>query len=438
MCVYPIVKFACCDTQFRPDEGLPIVKFCPRGHGDTIGEPFPGCPVRQAHECHDFFRLPVKCPDHKLQWLTRMDLNAECQATDRALGEAGVSEPLRRRYRDKMGRAFEMVVKCAQLMEAERLQAWKVKVFCTGAALELLGTAIVGSDAKPLDYAVLESLRERLVRHINAEAQQLKEDAIRRGGRSPEEAEHPGLGTEREWFRQSQSRTSASSPPRSPSPAADCRRVPALEGAPPPIGTAITTTPAPNLPLLDDMQQHTSREFLPGRPSQRFLTMAFSPPQAPFHQDPAPIFPFAVLPLSANRFPPGPPSFMPSRDVGPAFSLGGVSNGTCTDNLPVLPPFISQYPMPLPLSPERQFQMQQSAVTDGQFVDPVLGFSAGYMPRGGLGGDMYDMMSVGIGEDEASDDDLGHLARAEEGAFAFDGGVVERCLMSQAPAQMEE
>ncbi|KAK4121661.1 hypothetical protein N657DRAFT_692172 [Parathielavia appendiculata] len=177
MCLYPIVKFACCDAQYKPTEELPIVKFCPRGHPDTIRRPFPGCDVREPHECNDFFRLPIKCPRHKLEWLNAMDLNAECQETDARLGEAGVGEELRFRYRDKMARAFEMVIKCTERMEAERLQAWKVKVFCTGAALELLGTAIVGSDARPLDYSVLEGLRKRLIRHINEEAGQLMEAA---------------------------------------------------------------------------------------------------------------------------------------------------------------------------------------------------------------------------------------------------------------------
>jgi hypothetical protein len=185
MCLYPLIKFACCDAQYKPTtpDLQPIVKFCPRGHPDTIREPFPGCDVREPHECGGFFRLPIQCPRHKLEWLTAMDLNRECQATDAALAEAGVSEALRFRYRDKMGRAFEMVVKCAERMEAERLQAWKVKMFCAGAALELLGTAIVGSDAKPLDYGVLEGLRERLIRHINTEARQLMEEVGQEQGR---------------------------------------------------------------------------------------------------------------------------------------------------------------------------------------------------------------------------------------------------------------
>jgi hypothetical protein len=193
MCLYPLIKFACCDAQYKPTtpDLQPIVKFCPRGHPDTIRAPFPGCYVREPHECNDFFRLPIKCPRHKLEWLTAMDLNRECQAMDAQLAEAGVSERLRFRYRDKMGRAFEMVVKCAERMEAERLQAWKVKMFCAGAALELLGTAIVGSDARPLDYGVLEGLRERLIRHINAEARQLMEDVgqDQEGGLPSQEAE---------------------------------------------------------------------------------------------------------------------------------------------------------------------------------------------------------------------------------------------------------
>ncbi|KAK4097810.1 hypothetical protein N658DRAFT_510055 [Parathielavia hyrcaniae] len=183
MCYYPIVKFACCDAQYKPSEELPIVKLCARGKGYTIRRAFifPGCGAREPHACSDFFRLPIRCPRHKLAWLTAMDLNGECQTTDAALGRAGVGEALRFRYRDKMARAFEMVVKCAERMEAERLHAWRVKVFCTGAALELLGTAIVGSDARPLDYSVLEGLRERLVRHINEEARLLMEDAATEG-----------------------------------------------------------------------------------------------------------------------------------------------------------------------------------------------------------------------------------------------------------------
>jgi hypothetical protein len=441
MCLYPIVKFACCDTQFRPDGGLPIVKFCARGHGDTIREAFPGCAARQPHECHDLFRLPVKCPDHKLQWLTRMDLNAECQAMDAQLRAAGVSEHLRSRYRDKMGRAFEMVVKCAQLMEAERLQAWKVKVFCTGAALELLGTAIVGSDAKPLDYSVLERLRERLVRHINAEAQQLKEDAIRRGGgggRSPEQVE---LGPEGEWIQPRTWSSSALSPPQSPSPAAEGGRGgPAMDGVPP-IDTAITTTtttttttiPGPDSPLLDDMQHLLSREFLPGRPSPRFpTTTAFSPSShLSFHQEhPGPTFPFPVIPLSANnRFPP--PPLMPSQHhVGPAFRLGG---GVSNDNN--VPHFISPYSV----APERQFQvkqglllpthmqmqMQQSAVSDGQF-NPALGFFADdNMYGGGFSGiSSHTLASFGsTAEEDDPEKTSDELARASAGeGEAFAGG----------------
>ncbi|KAK4234232.1 hypothetical protein C8A03DRAFT_18823 [Achaetomium macrosporum] len=430
MCLYPIVKFACCDIQFHADEHLPIVKFCPRGHPDTIRERFRGCPVRQPHECNDLFRLPIKCPGHKLQWLTQMDLNDECQEMDRELFEAGVSEHLRFRYREKMGRAFEMVAKCAQLMEAERLQAWKVKIFCTGATLELLGNAIVGSDAKSLDYSVLEKLRERLVRHINAEAQQLKEDAIRRGGRSS--LEQVELGPEGELVQgesqstQTQTWMSSLNPPQSPSIPVERGRGPALD-AEPPIGTTINPIPAPNPPLLDNMQR-LSRELLPGRPSPRFLAMAFSPAQDPFHQDPAPIFPFPVLPPAANRFP---PPFVPSQNVGPGLGLGEVNN----DNLPHL---ISQFP----LSPERQFQVRQglllntqmqvnqSTVGDGQF-NQGLGLSLDHVPGGGITCSMHDMASFGMVEDHASEE----LTRASVGEAAFGGG--EQCL-TQAPVQMDE
>ncbi|SPQ23867.1 feb01789-79ff-4868-8e14-676ee08708d5 [Thermothielavioides terrestris] len=319
MCLYPIIKFSCCDMQYKPTDEPPIVKFCARGRPDTIREPFPSCEVRQPHECNDFFRLPIKCPEHKLQWLNAMDLNDECQAMDARLRDAGVGALLRLRYRDKMARAFEMVAKCADRMEAERLQAWKVKIFCTGAALELLGTAIVGSDAKPLDYAVLERLRERLLRHINAEAEQLREEAERGGAASPragcraaqgEGEEEEQMTTTQPWAAAGPSPPAQSSPPA----AAEHRSCTALVGDP---DEAIHNSPLVSAGALHPL---LARDLLSRQPPPApFLSFPQQPhfPSTLFEPEPVPLFSVPPLPSQYS------PAFLPSAGISPLFSFRG-------------------------------------------------------------------------------------------------------------------
>lgn len=302
MCLYPLIKFSCCGMQYKPTDEPPIVKFCARGRPDTLrGEPFPACAVRQPHACNDFFRLPIKCPEHKLAWLTEMDLNDACQATDARLLRAGVADLLRFRYRDKMARAFEMVAKCADRMEAERLQAWKVKMFCTGAALELLGTAIVGSDAKPLDYSVLERLRERLLGHINAEAEQLIEEAARgeglQVGEGNDDGEEDRAGI---W-------ASSLSPPHSPL-EVDQRSCTTMAGDQDEnISTPITTTGQLH-PFAQDLLARQPNPHFFSYPRPRFPSHLMEPVQLPmFHSVPSP----------PSQF----PHFLPSQSIGPLINL---------------------------------------------------------------------------------------------------------------------